>query len=238
MAVPLRVAVVESCEIFRYGVGCALQGRTELECVGQVEDLNDAFQLIREQHPDFLLITTSVSNSSLYLLPVLRAEHPQMAIVILADAAQKDHFETSQASCVTAILPKTITGPELVTALCSIGADGSAGATDGRDANGVAGGGLTQREQQILRCVVSGQSNKQIAYALNIAEKTVKQHLTRVFDKLGVRNRVEAAMKLHRSATNTQLASPSGSSEHELRDALPSCTATDDHDQCWEASSD
>jgi DNA-binding NarL/FixJ family response regulator len=54
---------------------------------------------------------------------------------------------------------------------------------------------LTAREEQILKHVVKGHSNKEIDQALNLSEKTVKHYKTNVFQKLQVRNRVEAAIK-------------------------------------------
>ena len=56
---------------------------------------------------------------------------------------------------------------------------------------------LTQRERQILESVASGLSNKEVAIRLDLQEKTVKHHMTRIMAKLGVRNRTEAAMLLH-----------------------------------------
>ncbi len=53
---------------------------------------------------------------------------------------------------------------------------------------------LTKREEQILRLVTAGKSNKEIAIALDLQEKTIKHHMTSVLSKLKVRNRVEAAV--------------------------------------------
>src|SRR5262249_33835754 len=54
--------------------------------------------------------------------------------------------------------------------------------------------GLTRRELEVIEAVVGGRVNKDIAQTFNISEYTVKHHLTRIFDKLGVTNRVELAM--------------------------------------------
>jgi two-component system, NarL family, nitrate/nitrite response regulator NarL len=54
--------------------------------------------------------------------------------------------------------------------------------------------GLTRRELEVIAAVVEGQVNKDIAQTFHISEYTVKHHLTRIFDKLGVSNRVELAM--------------------------------------------
>jgi DNA-binding NarL/FixJ family response regulator len=67
----------------------------------------------------------------------------------------------------------------------------------GPSGSGVAGSktmGLTRRELEVIAAVVEGQVNKDIAQTFNISEYTVKHHLTRIFDKLGVSNRVELAM--------------------------------------------
>ena len=56
------------------------------------------------------------------------------------------------------------------------------------------GSSLTQRERQILRLIVSGHSNKQIGRELGISEKTVKGHLTNLFQRIGVQDRTQAAL--------------------------------------------
>jgi DNA-binding NarL/FixJ family response regulator len=60
--------------------------------------------------------------------------------------------------------------------------------------------GLTAREREILELVASGLSNKRVALRLDLQEKTIKHHLTRIFAKLGVSNRTEAAMALRDAA--------------------------------------
>ena len=60
--------------------------------------------------------------------------------------------------------------------------------------NGPKGLGLTRRELEVIEAVVGGRVNKDIAQTFKISEYTVKHHLTRIFDKLGVVNRVELAM--------------------------------------------
>jgi DNA-binding NarL/FixJ family response regulator len=66
------------------------------------------------------------------------------------------------------------------------------------ESSGAAGGrlacGLTPRERQVLTMVASGCSNKEIAQQCGISAQTIKHHLTRMFDKLGVSNRLELAM--------------------------------------------
>jgi len=55
---------------------------------------------------------------------------------------------------------------------------------------------LTEREAEIVSLIAEGKSNKDIAIELGMAEQTVKNHITKIFLKLGVRNRTEAALKL------------------------------------------
>jgi two-component system nitrate/nitrite response regulator NarL len=58
---------------------------------------------------------------------------------------------------------------------------------------------LTRREEQILRLVAAGNSNKEVARQIDLQEKTIKHHMTRILQKLKVRNRTEAAMLLRDS---------------------------------------
>ena len=63
---------------------------------------------------------------------------------------------------------------------------------------------LSRREREVLACVAQGIGNRDIASRLAISEKTVKTHLTRIFAKLDVKNRVSAALLFHGGAHNGQ----------------------------------
>jgi DNA-binding NarL/FixJ family response regulator len=69
-----------------------------------------------------------------------------------------------------------------------------------------ADGGLTRREHEVLRLVVAGHPNKDVARACGVSEETIKHHLTRIFDKVGASNRLELAT----IATKRGLVDPSG----------------------------
>lgn len=60
---------------------------------------------------------------------------------------------------------------------------------------------LTKREHEVLNLVAEGLSNKRIALRLGVHEKTIKQHMTHIFAKLGISNRTEAAMTLRNAVT-------------------------------------
>jgi two-component system nitrate/nitrite response regulator NarL len=62
--------------------------------------------------------------------------------------------------------------------------------------------GLTSREREVLTLVATGLSNKQVALQLNLHERTVKHHLTRIFVKLNVSNRMEAAIALREACSH------------------------------------
>jgi DNA-binding NarL/FixJ family response regulator len=74
-----------------------------------------------------------------------------------------------------------------------------------------AGASLTERERQVLRLVARGLANKQIARHLGIAERTVKAHLTSIFNQIGVTDRTSAALWAHRRGlVSTPPAAPPG----------------------------
>lgn len=64
---------------------------------------------------------------------------------------------------------------------------------------------LTERERAVALCVARGDSNKQIARELDLAERTIKAHLTRAFDKLGVRDRLQLALLLSHSGAGAEI---------------------------------
>ena len=107
--------------------------------------------------------------------------------MVLKDSARQTLMQAIHTVCGGQVWVDPRMATALVEELSHLGPDG--GSSGGRDENG-----LTERELEIVRLVASGYKNKEVGNTLTISERTVKTHLTNIFQKLGVRDRVGLVM--------------------------------------------
>jgi two-component system, NarL family, nitrate/nitrite response regulator NarL len=206
---PIRILIADDHPLFRDGLRRLLQAEPGFEVVGEASDGDILVDLARKTRPDILLLDLSMPRQdgmevlrelSLSKIPVrtllLTASIEKAQIVqalklgaygvIMKEATTQRLFDSIQ--CVMAgqywIGRESVS--DLVRALRSIAPT----------ENGVRGKdyGLTTRELEIVTLVVAGYSNPDIAQRCSISEQTVKHHISNIFDKLGVSNRLELAL--------------------------------------------
>jgi len=204
------VLVVDDHPLFRKGVVQLLAMEPSIEVVGEAGNRAQALELVERHEPDLILLDLNLkAENGLDILASLKAEDPSRRVVMLtvSDAADdligairagadgyllKDMEPEHLLDRVRAALAgETVIGESLAARLASAlrqEAQESAGGAR-RDL-----GLLTDREQQVLRCLADGQSNKRIARNLSITEGTVKVHVKNLLKKLSFRSRVEAAV--------------------------------------------
>ncbi|UCG97748.1 MAG: two-component system response regulator NarL [Burkholderiales bacterium] len=204
------VLVVDDHPLFRKGVVQLLAMEPSIEVIGEAGNRVEALALVQRHEPDLTLLDLNLkAESGLDILAAIKADDPSRRVVMLtvSDAAEdlmgairagadgyllKDMEPEQLLDRVRASLAgETVIGPALAARL--------AGALR-QEAQDSAGGAkrdlglLTDREQQVLRCLADGQSNKRIARSLSITEGTVKVHVKNLLKKLSFRSRVEAAV--------------------------------------------
>lgn len=127
----------------------------------------------------------------------MRVKHTQQSFGLISGADDVDLPERARAAGLVAFLPKSLEMDALYQALLTI-AQGDPLFLDQRVPpkvdTAVGKFGLTPRQLDVLGMLASGKSNKEIAHDMGIAPATVKNHLETIFDKLGVSNRMQAAM--------------------------------------------
>ena len=202
----IRVYIVAPVRVHREGVRRLLHGRGALEVVGSGRDDASGVALARELRPDLVLIDTSTGVCSA-AIKAFRVALPDVKVVALGvpetDQDVIDFAEAGVSGYVTTEqsvedLVAAVEGAARGEALCSPRAAAAllarlAALAAEREPGGVGTARLTAREQEILRLIDRGLSNKEIARELFIEVPTVKNHVHHILGKLEVSTRSEAA---------------------------------------------
>lgn len=131
-------------------------------------------------------------------------EFPQVARVLISgESVDARTVQGALAAGASGFIPKTLGVGEMVAALRCVLDGGVYAPSDAAPRAETGLEGLSLRQIEVLQMMLRGNANKQIAQELGIAERTVKAHLTRVFDALGVNTRVQAAMAAQRLGLGT-----------------------------------
>jgi two-component system, NarL family, response regulator DegU len=203
----LRLVIVDDHTLFREGLRNMLEMEDDFEVVGDFETAEDLVELTWKLRPDILLLDIHMPmGSGLDAIPaVLRISPGTYVLVLTASDTKEEHLRAFKLGAKGVVL-KDSARHTLLQALHTV----CRGETwvDPRMANLLArdqmgesetpstrnDSGLTGREMEIVRLVAKGNKNKEVGVTLRISERTVKTHLTNIFQKLGVRDRVGLVM--------------------------------------------
>jgi DNA-binding NarL/FixJ family response regulator len=199
----IRTAVIDDHPMFREGVVKLLTRTPGIDVVAFGSTAADAISIARDFAPDVLLIEIKLPDDGAAAVAAIARDHPAVRLVILTVSDSNSDLAAMLQVGVCGYLLKGCTGQEIVDAVQRVHAGdqcvtqaiaprrlGDAGGS-GRDAVD----SLSSREEIILAQVSKGLTNKEIARALNLREKTVKHYMIHIMQKLGVDNRYEAALK-------------------------------------------
>lgn len=202
----IRLVLADDHPIYREGVARTLLDAGGIEIVGQAADGETAARLCSELQPDLVLLDVSMPKGGGIgaLTAIMQMENPPKVAMLTASEEEGDLMRALKLGAAGYIL-KGVGAGELVELVRDLAAGrsyvspGLAGrllvAMRGKVAEPVNPlADLTRREEDILRLVAQGLSNKEVGGRLDIQEKTVKHYMTSILQKLQVRNRVEAAM--------------------------------------------
>jgi DNA-binding NarL/FixJ family response regulator len=209
----IRVAVVDDHPLFRSGVIQTLQAAPLLEVVGQGACAQDAIRIGRDQRPDVMVLDMNMPDrcDGIGAVDRILADSPHVRILVLTVVADSDVVRAAMRRGVSGYILKGIGGAEFVEAVRAVHrGEGYVSPTLAalllaravppmQPANdSLAPARLSEREGQILGLIAKGFSNKEIGLQLELSDKTVKHYVTNLFQKLGVRNRTEAAIRAAR----------------------------------------
>ena len=198
---PISVLIVDDHPVVRQGLRALLEVQDGLEVTGEAGDGPAALKLAAEHEPDVILLDLKLpAMDGLAVLAELVARNTTAKVLILTSVTDPVAAGQAMRSGAAGVLYKDVDPDALVRAIRAVhdghlllapGAAESllnaAGGNRGLDA-------LTAREREVLAELARGRSNREIARALHVSEKTVKAHVSSVLAKLGVQDRTQAAL--------------------------------------------
>ncbi|WP_310962611.1 response regulator transcription factor [Nocardioides terrisoli] len=207
----IRVAIADDQGLVRAAIRMILETELDLTVVGEARDGDEAIALVAHTRPDVLLLDVQMpGRDGLSALRELVPTHPATAVLMLTTFDLDEYVYKALRAGAVGFLLKDMPGDEVVTAIrqAAGGRDGLLApaltrrliarftAQPARSSTALLDG-LTPREIEVLGLIARGLSNAEIAEGLVISETTVKTHVARVLMKLGLRDRVQAAIFAH-----------------------------------------
>jgi len=196
----IRVLIVEDHGLVRAGLERLLATVEDVEVVGGAADGAEAIRLAAEMQPDVVLMDLSMPNvDGIEATREIVAGRPDSQVVVLTSVIDRERILAALDAGAVGYLLKDSDPEVLIEGVRSAARGESPLAPKAARAVLTARAErerpeLSDRELDVLRCVADGKPNKLIARELGISEKTVKTHLTRVFQQIGVTDRTQAAI--------------------------------------------
>lgn len=211
----IRVLIADDEAMIRAGVRAILESDEGIEVVGEATDGREAIAAAQRHRPDVAVLDIRMPVlDGLSAATEIAATMPSTRVVMLTTFGEDDYVERALGGGALGFLLKAADPRELIAGVRAV-ADGGAYLSpdiarrviapfrDGAHARNAdarqAVAGLTEREREVLSLLSAGASNAEIGGRLHLVEGTVKGHVSAILIKLGVRNRVEAAITAHRA---------------------------------------
>lgn len=199
----MKILIADDHSLFREGLRKLLESDNTFEIVSEVGDGQGAINMARNLKPDLILMDINMPGTNgLIATQVIKREFPNIKVIALTVFEGEEVLELVKAG-VSAYMLKDVLGSDLIQTIHRVLAGEvvihprvtsylvqELTRTDKKSDNL----NLTRREMDVLEMLVKGNSNRDMAEAMFISEKTVKNHLTSIFRKLGVKDRTQAAV--------------------------------------------
>jgi len=202
---PVRVLIADDQTLFRSGLARLLNDDPRVEVVGEAVDGEDAARQAALLRPDVVLMDIKMPNSDgVQATQRIMAENPTAKVLILTTFDTDSYvlqalkagasgyvLKDSRVESIVSSIIAVVAGERVMSSsIANMVLDLLAGASNGKEFYD----GLTARELEILKLLAAGIANKQIAFRLKISEKTVRNHVSNMYEKLNIADRAQAAL--------------------------------------------
>ncbi|MBK7392072.1 MAG: response regulator transcription factor [Chloracidobacterium sp.] len=196
MSDPIKVLLVESQPLTRFGVRAVVEQENDIFFAGEADNASGGFKAFKENRPDVTILglrfpdSCTIDDLDNYFISDAKAK-----IIVLADHAGDVEISRALKKGASGYICKDIEPDELVKAIRTV-ASGRKYIPDAIArvlSEHLGQEDLTATESNVLRMIVGGMSNKEIAFALDNSENTIKTHVQNIFGKIGVSDRTSAA---------------------------------------------
>jgi DNA-binding NarL/FixJ family response regulator len=193
----IRVLTVDDHPLMMAGIAGEINAQPDMRVVAQASDGDDAIAKFRAHRPDVTLMDIRMPKvNGIDAITAIRAEFPRARIVVLTTASGDIQALRAFKAGAVGYLLKNLLRTELIDTIRMVHAGQRRIPPEIAQqlAQHAADDALTARELDVLRGIAKGQSNKVIAFNLNIVEHTVKNHIKSILSKLDANDRTGAAM--------------------------------------------
>lgn len=199
----IRILLVDDHAVVRFGIRSILERNDDLEVCGEAGSLSEAYEKVRETKPDIVILDMRLPDGDgLTGCQEIRKIRPETKVIILTAYADESTIRETMRSGAHGFLSKTIDSRAILSCIYSVNDGTRVFDSTLPESLSNAGGGeerkgrveLTMKEEQILDELSQGKTNREIAQALYISEKTVRNYVSLIMKKLEVTNRTEATI--------------------------------------------
>jgi DNA-binding NarL/FixJ family response regulator len=200
---PIRILLADDHAVLRQAVSAMLSTESDMTVVGQAGNGIEALAAVKSARPDVVILDIKMPEAGgLDVLADIRRACPKARVIVFTMYENPAYVNAAVRAGAGGYVLKSVGREELLSAIRSVHRGGHflqaevtrpllrRAALEARLRPG--GGGLTVRDVQVLELLSDGKSNREVAQVMGISDETVKSHLKRLFEKLGVSDRTEA----------------------------------------------
>jgi DNA-binding NarL/FixJ family response regulator len=212
--VTIKVLLVDDDALVRAGLRMILSSAEDLEVVGEADDGARVLAAVREHRPDVVLMDIRMAEmDGITATAALRRLDPRPQVIVLTTFQADEQVMSALRAGASGFLVKDTPPAEIINAVRVVATGdaiispsvtrtllshfGNVQASERHRAAWQRLAALTDREREVAAAIASGASNAEVAASLFMSEATVKAHVSRLFTKLGVTNRVQIAIVVH-----------------------------------------
>lgn len=200
-----RVLICDDHEVVREGLRTLLSRRPDMAVVGEAGTMEEAIDTAAKAKPDVVIMDVRLPDGSgVEACRAIREARPETHVIMLTSYADDEALFASIVAGASGYLLKQTRGQAVVDAIQAVAQGRSLLDPDvtgkvlervrrGRDQEDPAIASLTDQERKVLEQLAEGKTNREIGSALFLSEKTVKNYVSRILDKLGLSRRAQAA---------------------------------------------